>query len=508
MDPIRDKISATDPLNADPSAAVDGEAALRRMMNEPPAFSDRLPAGVSSLADRKLRRARLAGVLTLAAAAGTAGVLVAMNLGNLTSEPVPASTGTHSATVTPSALSAPSAPTTPPATQAASATATTAAGPALPAWIPYHESTGQATFEIKPGWAVVESPHTIDGHAYNSLEVRNGNNQAIAELDLVYDRAAGGCEVPKPFRILDSVALDIPQKEAKVQEYSGYKGSALGPSRFTFSIIEGDKVYGTVALSEEQAEAGTPVCAFLNGIVAPEDIPPVYFGDVEMLRADGSNAPLVFGSVTEAKAYMQTPEYQDLKRMLISLSLKPSNTVTSTRFLSEAAQASFALPTGWTAKDVPAGNAEFPASGIAVSDETGKEVATFYHGAGGGLGGGCGPEKYTATELDSASSSLTADWAVARQVRFSYRVLDQTSVGKGFSYQVGLVDESSGQLSNSCLMYSVVTGTSRGSLSFADRASKGPGEPVFQSMAEAKAYMGTPEYRKLKEMIRSLQLTS
>jgi hypothetical protein len=56
-------------------------------------------------------------------------------------------------------------------------------------------------------------------------------------------------------------------------------------------------------------------------------------------------------------------------------------------------------------------------------------------------------------------------------------------------------------------MYSVVNGAPRGTLSFADRAAKAAGEPVFQTLVEAKAYMGTAEYRKLKEMILSLTLS-
>lgn len=135
MDPIKNLISAADPVHNDPSVP-DGEAALRRMLSEPAAFSDTLPAGVTSLADRKLRRARLAGVLTLAAAAVTAGVLVATNLGALTAPPEPASTvsglGTASATATPTAPPAPTSSATPPAdpTPLAAATApAAAAGP-------------------------------------------------------------------------------------------------------------------------------------------------------------------------------------------------------------------------------------------------------------------------------------------------------------------------------------------------------------------------------------------
>lgn len=45
-------------------------------------------------------------------------------------------------------------------------------------------------------------------------------------------------------------------------------------------------------------------------------------------------------------------------------------------------------------------------------------------------------------------------------------------------------------------------------LSFADRAVQEPGEPQFFSMAEARAYMQTQEYQKLKAMIQSLQINA
>ena len=129
MDPIKNMISAADPVHNDPSVP-DGEAALRRMFAEPGEFSDSLPHNVFSLADRKHRRARLAGVLTLAAAAVTAGVLVATNLGTLTTAPEPASTiaglGTASSTATPTPTPSPTltATPTPTATPSASATST------------------------------------------------------------------------------------------------------------------------------------------------------------------------------------------------------------------------------------------------------------------------------------------------------------------------------------------------------------------------------------------------
>jgi hypothetical protein len=88
MDPIKNMISAADPMPND-SSAQDGEAALRRMLTEPQMFSDSLPREVSSsFVDRQRRRsARLGGILTLAAVAATAGLLVATNLGSVTTAP-------------------------------------------------------------------------------------------------------------------------------------------------------------------------------------------------------------------------------------------------------------------------------------------------------------------------------------------------------------------------------------------------------------------------------------
>jgi hypothetical protein len=126
MDPIKNFISATDPVHEDPSVP-DGEAALRRMFAEPAAFTDSLPPNVPSLEDRQRRLARPARVLTLAAAAVTAGVLVATNLGALTTAPEPASTvaglGTASSTATPTPTPTPTASVPPSASPALTATA-------------------------------------------------------------------------------------------------------------------------------------------------------------------------------------------------------------------------------------------------------------------------------------------------------------------------------------------------------------------------------------------------
>ncbi len=177
------------------------------------------------------------------------------------------------------------------------------------------------------------------------------------------------------------------------------------------------------------------------------------------------------------------------------------------RYVSAAAGASFELPDGWTAEESTVGSADYPGTRIIVFNEDRMQVAALYHGAGSGVGGACGPGPYPITELDTAPA-LDNKWATAAGVRFSYRVLDMRADGGAFDYQIGLVDRASGELTDGCLMYSFVNGAPRGTLSFANRAAQSPrhDDPIFNSMAEARDYLATPEYRKLKAMILSLEM--
>lgn len=121
MDPIKELIEGADPLRGGGELAPDAEAALARVLAAPVGGADKLPPNVRSFAAaRRLRNARIAGLLTMAAAAVTAGVLVATHLGSISAVPVPAGTTTMAPSVSPTAAGTAS----PTATATASSTAT------------------------------------------------------------------------------------------------------------------------------------------------------------------------------------------------------------------------------------------------------------------------------------------------------------------------------------------------------------------------------------------------
>ncbi|MBT2597771.1 hypothetical protein [Arthrobacter sp. ISL-72] len=497
MDPIKNLIAGTDPLHSDPFGVPDGETELRRMLSEPAAFSDNVATGVASLDDaRRRRRAKVAALLTIAVAAVAAGVLVAGNLGALTSAPEPASTvaaATETATATPT-TSATATPTPTP-----TPTATPSAAPA--AWTKFTDATGQATFEHPVGWTVTEEPQTIQGAGYNVIGVNNSAGKKVATLDLIYDRAAGyTCPVPKPYNTLDAVALDIPQKAAKLKELP------RGPSEFVFRVIQSDKVYGSMALNDAELAPGTTTCVLYNSILGPEDTPTVSFGDTWSLQQDGKDAPLTFGSVAEAEAYMQTQEYRDMKRMLISLELRPvKKPVEWKSYTSGNGLGSFEYPDNWTI----AGREDGRYSDV-VNDQ-GRTLLTLGFNQTRNMPNLISPCT-PFTVLDSAPMSFPSNRQGERAIppQFIFRVWDVTYFARDsapFVANLGIADESWGVDGTTCDPQNVVSGLPSGEYFFAQNYNSGAATDLkFYSMDEARAYMESEEFKTLKRIVMSLKI--
>ncbi|WP_353711816.1 hypothetical protein [Arthrobacter sp. K5] len=300
MDPIKSLISGSDPLRNDPAEMPDADAALRRVTSGAPMFTDSLPANVLRFRDRKRRQARVAGVLTLAAATVTAGVLVATNFGALISAPAPAGPVAPTSSETTAAASAkPTATLKPTAarTVAPAATATAAPTPAPVTWTTFTDATGQATFEHPVGWTVSQMPQTIDGGSYNIVEVKTAAGKTVSTWAWSTTSRVARCARPRSRTRPSTPWLSTFRRKPPSS------GTPSGSLRFVFRVIQGDKVYGSLALADGDLAPQPTTCGLYNGILGPDNVPFAHFGDTVWLTSDGQGAPLTFDSVVEAKAY-------------------------------------------------------------------------------------------------------------------------------------------------------------------------------------------------------------
>ncbi|CAN7455174.1 hypothetical protein LJR078_003095 [Arthrobacter sp. LjRoot78] len=309
MDPIKNRISATDPVRNDPSTP-DGEAALRRMLSEPAAFSDRLPAGATLLEERRLRRARLAGVITLAAAAVTAGVLASTNLGPVTSAPGPATTVTASEnpTATPTAAT----PATPPATPSTA--------PARPAALgTFVFPDGHLSFSHPREWSV----RTEQG-PYLTEEAKAGAVVAVVTDD-------AGAEVARVLSGMygDGAAGSVKRTVLDHAPVPGITDTSGNPAEFGFAADQILPVpYPGMPDPTEPADS-TPAYYFMDVRLAQEFLPTQDSSGTNQIRLpngvmsayvvfDSEKQP-VFATPDAAREWMGSERYAQLKTMLLSL---------------------------------------------------------------------------------------------------------------------------------------------------------------------------------------------
>lgn len=321
MDPIETTISAADPVNCDPSP-TEAEAALRRILTAPPLFSDS-PAEATPFAARQRRKARIAGVLTLTAAAVATGVLVAANLGSLTVAPAPA--GSNNAIVAPTAspMDTATAPTAAPPLDSP-VPASAAPAPAIPSpkvqeWKKFTDAGGKISFDYPAQWTVATPTATP---AAPSVDVDVADEEGLIVASLHYGPSGGiggACRGPVPYTVLDSTVLDLP--------YNTSAADTITP-RFTFRALqEPDRVTASYGLTSSVAGKDGTSCMFYNVVSGPAEAPLYSFADAFQVNA---GAPMnsgarkgakTFPTMDAARAYMQTPEYLNAKRMITSLKI-------------------------------------------------------------------------------------------------------------------------------------------------------------------------------------------
>ncbi|WOH18929.1 hypothetical protein IRJ34_00995 [Paenarthrobacter sp. GOM3] len=339
MDPIKNQISAIDPLTIDPVTEPNGEEALHKILSGSTVYSDSRPlAGVTSLEGRRRRKAQIAGGLLLGAAAVTAGVLVAANFGTVTSTPAPANTVTSTeATPTPSASVTPTPTDTPSATPTASPAPTTTQAPTPtvpaapttapvvpPVQVPTSQTftfpDGHLSFNYPVGWSVraeqgpFDPPGTaeasrivtvFDAAGAEVARVFNGNyadGTGGWVKRTVYDRATVP-GVVSTTSASDPVQFGFFAHQAAMMVHPGETPSTTELDQTPTYVMD-------VRLASEMQSGETG--SGINQIRVPNGIMSAY------AVFDPAKQP-AFATPEAAKAWMKTTQYAQLKAMFLSL---------------------------------------------------------------------------------------------------------------------------------------------------------------------------------------------
>lgn len=317
MDAIKYLIAGANPVGQH-ADVPDPARVLQDILSRPEVFEDRVPIDVPTLKERRGRRAKVAGVMAVAAAAVTTGVLLAINLGPLATVPSPAATSTAEALPT-STASRPSTPTPGPSvTPQPEPAASTAASSIPPAddWLTYTSADGKVSFDHPQEWKVVPSPGSPEYPAL-ALDVQDREGKNIASLHFGASGGIGGaCNAPVPYEVLDSLELPLP--------YNAAASDVIAP-RFAYrALIEPGRVTASYGITSSAAGKNGRTCMFYNVVSGPTESTLYSFADNFQVSAGGSRSTntKIFSSLDEARAYMLSPEYINAKRMITSLHIR------------------------------------------------------------------------------------------------------------------------------------------------------------------------------------------
>lgn len=231
-----------------------------------------------------------------------------------TTAPAPAATATASAMATATA-------STTAGQASSSAGATSLPAPAPEKWQTYTSPGGKVSFDYPAGWTVAAPPGAA-GAPDVDVDVSDATGMVVASLHYGPSGTGlgGSCQNPVPYSVLDSMELALP--------YNTSAADTITP-RFAFRALqEPNRVTASYGITGSLAGKDGKSCMFYNVVSGPAESPFYSFADDFQVNAGGSQpsgnrkGAKTFPSLEAAKAYMQTPEYMNAKRMITSLKIK------------------------------------------------------------------------------------------------------------------------------------------------------------------------------------------
>ncbi|WP_052274360.1 hypothetical protein [Arthrobacter sp. L77] len=219
----------------------------------------------------------------------------------------------------------------PPSTNAATATA----GPAEAAVVPLREARegwkvftdpGRLlSFELPEEWVVQLLEPEPGVYAPDSLHyaVRTPEGVTAAELHTGIRTAEAPCPDAErtPYHVIGSEPLDLTGEAP---------ASADVEPRVVIRLITGFRFFAAYGITDQVGGADGLACTLSNTVDGGDALGRVSFGDLEVLapKAPANTGPqtVTFGTIGEAQAFYDTPDFATIREMLLSLRIVPAAT--------------------------------------------------------------------------------------------------------------------------------------------------------------------------------------
>ncbi|WP_051477266.1 hypothetical protein [Arthrobacter sp. Br18] len=210
------------------------------------------------------------------------------------------------------------AASTAPAAEPPSPEATSPPREAREGWKVFTDPRRLLSFELPADWVVQPAEPGAGVYAADAVHyaVRTPAGITAAELHTGIQTEDPPCPDfgPSPYYVLGSEPLSIPAAPDAVD--------AIEP-RFVMRIIQGFRFFSSYGITDQVGRADGVACTLTNTVQADNPLGRVSFGDLEVLvpKAPANTGPqnVTFGTIGEAQAYFDAPEFAPTRQVIASL---------------------------------------------------------------------------------------------------------------------------------------------------------------------------------------------
>ena len=323
MDRIEQLIRSVNPVpDREKNAPLNARAKLEYIMRESKQSKDQKapPPAVGSQSPTSGRKVgwvpKAIGVGAAVALMGGA-VFVANQFPQTQPPPAadPSVTGEESMSPDPMTDPAPEEPTPEEPTPSSSEQPQQTAEPDAAAdWETYTTPSGVMAFELPPGWTVEPADFY---NAEEVLAVQNASGELMATLANGMLPTGQACGPEQwPYTVLDSAPVDLPSVNQSPR--------AIDPV-FSYRVLQSEPMVASYGVTDSVGSQTGENCVLINALRSSGPAGIFSFANHLMVRPQSGESAvpgyrvLEFDTIEEAEAYQESQEYQQIKRMIMSL---------------------------------------------------------------------------------------------------------------------------------------------------------------------------------------------